>query len=129
MKNEDIKNINKDEKENKKINKKEIFIVLAIIVIALLGYIIYRVKFNKDAQYAQVYYQDRLLMEFDVNEDYVYKIQGSYGKMEIEVKDGKWRVTNEECPNHICSSIGWVSVDNYFPIVCLPNEVYIILKD
>ena len=49
--------------------------------------------------------------------------------MKLEVKDGKWRITEEECPNHICSSIGWVSVKDYFPIVCIPNEVIVTLKD
>ena len=74
-------------------------------------------------------YKNQVIHTFNVNKDEDYYFNGSYGKMKLEVKDGKWRITEEECPNHICSSIGWVSVKDYFPIVCIPNEVIVTLKD
>ncbi|HCY06920.1 MAG TPA: hypothetical protein DHS57_06600 [Erysipelotrichaceae bacterium] len=76
----------------------------------------------------QVVHNNEVIIEFDPDKDAVYKFTGSYGHMEVEVKDGMWRVTNEECPNHICSGVGWVSKDSYIPIICIPNEVYVAVK-
>lgn len=110
--------------------KKEIIIVSAFIgfVVIMLGaYQLYTSTLNKTV--VKVVHKDEVLFTFDPNVDYIYAFEGSYGHMEVEVKDGRWRVINEECPNHICSSIGWVDADSYMPIVCIPNEVYIAVAD
>ena len=77
----------------------------------------------------QVIYGQSVVMLLDSSIDGYYDLTGDYGTMHVEVKDGSWRVTNEECPNHICSSVGWVNHDEYFPIICIPNNVAVILLD
>lgn len=109
--------------------KKEIIFIIAVIVVAIGAFIGYRLLQDNTKEIGVIYFKDQAFLEFDVNVDETYELDGSYGHMYVEVKDGQWRVTREECPNHICSSIGWVSVKNYFPIVCFPNEVYVALKD
>lgn len=109
--------------------KKEIIFVIVALLIAGLSYFGYRYFMETPTQYGQVIYQDSVLLEFDINDDFTYNFNGSYGHMELEVKDGAWRITNEECPNHICSSIGWVDMDSIFPIICVPNEIYVIIKE
>ncbi|NLC95961.1 MAG: hypothetical protein GX675_00095 [Erysipelotrichaceae bacterium] len=109
--------------------KKEIVIISIFAVIMFMMLFIYRSysnNLNKDI--VQVVHNEKVILEFDPNIDKIYEFTGSYGHMEIEVKDGMWRVINEDCPNHICSSVGWVSVDSYLPIICIPNEVYISVK-
>lgn len=110
--------------------KKDIFVILGILVAALaiyLGYSVYKNNTTKedDRQMGYVYYQNTIILAFDVNRDKIYDFDGSYGHMQLEVLDGKWRITNEECPNHICSSMGWVGVEDLIPIVCIPNEIYV----
>lgn len=110
--------------------KKEIIIIavfLIVVGIMAFAYKIYSDSLNKET--VQVVYKNKVLFEFDPNIDKVYKFDGSYGHMELEVKDGSWRITNEECPNHICSSVGWVNEQSYFPIICIPNEVYVSVKE
>lgn len=77
----------------------------------------------------QVIYGSSVVMLLDSSIDGYYELEGDYGIMHVEVKDGSWRVTEEECPNHICSSVGWVNHDEYFPIICIPNNVAVILLD
>lgn len=77
----------------------------------------------------QVIYGQSVVMLLNSSIDGYYELTGDYGVMHIEVKDGSWRVTDEECPNHICSSTGWVNHDSYFPIICIPNNVAVILLD
>lgn len=109
--------------------KKEIIFIIVVMLFAGLSFFAYRNLMGSDKQYGVIYYKNQVYLEFDINEDAVYELDGSYGHLYVEVKDGKWRVTREECPNHVCSSIGWVSIESYFPIVCFPNEVYVALKD
>ena len=110
--------------------KKEIKLIV-IIVLAALGIYVGVSVYNKlnVKTYGIVTHRNQVIHTFNVNEDEDFYFNGSYGKMKLEVRDGQWRITEEECPNHICSSIGWVSVDDFFPIVCLPNEVMVTLKD
>lgn len=111
-------------------NKKDMKLIVILLVIAAVIFVGY--KFYNSSQsktYGIVKYRDSLIHTFDVNHDEEFVFEGSYGSMKLEVKDGKWRITEEECPNHICSSIGWVSADEYFPIVCIPNEVIVTLRD
>ena len=42
----------------------------------------------------------------------------------IEIKDGKIRVCDAECPDKVCVKTGWLS-SSAVPIVCLPNHLVI----
>lgn len=109
--------------------KNEIKMIVIIVAIALLiwmGVSLFNQQKNKDT--VKVIYKSQVVLEFNPNKDGEYWFDGSYGKLMVEVKDGKWRVTNEECPNHVCSSIGWVDINDYLPIICLPNEISVELK-
>lgn len=109
--------------------KKDILVMAIILAVAALlygGFQLFLNSSKKDGrQMGYVYYQNSIILAFDVNRDKIYDFDGSYGHMQLEVEGGKWRITNEECPNHICSSMGWVGVDDLIPIVCVPNEVYV----
>lgn len=110
--------------------KKEIIFVAVFVVLVIAMIIVYKIYSDMlDKEKVQVVYKNEVLFEFDPNIDHVYTFTGSYGHMELEVKDGSWRITNEECPNHICSSVGWVNTSSYLPIICIPNEVYVAVEE
>ena len=114
--------------------KKEIKILLIVAVIAvaaIIGVKWYQ-KANTPAETVQmvnITHDDKVVQTFDPNVNATYRIQGDYGTLDVEVKDGKWHVTNEECPNHICSQTGWVSTEDFLPIVCLPNNVTVQISE
>ncbi|WP_305153090.1 NusG domain II-containing protein, partial [uncultured Dubosiella sp.] len=56
-----------------------------------------------------------------------YAVDGTLGKVHIEVKDGAVRVEQENSPHHYCSRQGFVDSPNT-PIVCLPNETVITIE-
>lgn len=110
--------------------KKKDILVMAVIaalaVILAVGFNWYNnSKKTDESQLGHVYYRNSIILAFDINVDKTYDFDGSYGHMQLEVSEGKWRITNEECPNHICSSMGWVGPQDLIPIVCIPNEVYV----
>lgn len=84
---------------------------------------VYEMLVEQENADIQVVHGDSVIMLLNSEIDGYYDLDGDYGQMHIEVKDGKWRVTDEECPNHICSSIGFVDAQEYFPILCIPNNV------
>lgn len=84
---------------------------------------VYELLINQEDADIQVIHGDSVVMLLNSEIDGFYEVEGDYGMMHVEVKDGSWRVTEEECPNHICSSVGFVSLDDYFPILCIPNNI------
>ncbi len=105
--------------------KKELVILGSILVLILAAWSFSKIanENRNSSGMVKVTYRSEVVLRFDPSEDAEYWFEGSYGKLMVQVRDGKWRVTEEECPNHICSSIGWVGFEDYFPIVCLPNEI------
>ncbi len=76
-----------------------------------------------------IFYHNKVVKSFNPSVDNIYTLQGDYGQVQVEVKDGKWHVTNEECPNHVCSGMGWMGIDDIFPIYCMPNDIYVALRN
>ena len=110
--------------------KKEIIVVILIVVISIGSFLSYS-HFQKDIDegHGVVYFQNKVVLEFDINKDDTYYFLGTYGDVYLEVKDSTWRITKEECPNHICSSMGWVTKDTFLPITCLPNEIMVVYEE
>ncbi len=110
--------------------KKEIIIVLGILVVCIISYFGFNMLYqNVNSENVTVYYRDEVLFKVDSNVDDYIEFEGSYGTLYLEVKDGSWRITNEECPNHICSSMGWQNHDDIIPIFCEPNEILVVSED
>lgn len=74
-----------------------------------------------------VFLKDEVILRKSLQVNDVYKVQGTLGPIQVEVKDGKVRVEKETSPNHLCSIQGWVSDANR-PIVCLPNSVVVQIE-
>ena len=110
--------------------KKEKIIIIIFIIVASLGlFLINYFQSNKEEGYGVVYFQNKEILKFDIYETQTYQFLGSYGDVFLEVDNGTWRITREECPNHICSSMGWVTKDTFIPITCLPNEIVVVYEE
>ena len=89
------------------------------------------IRFNKNDNVNVVVKNnnDNILLTFNINEDNYYELKGKYGDFNIEVKDGKCRAINVDCPNQICVHTGWISANNPLPIVCLPNGIVVQIDE
>lgn len=109
--------------------RKDIKIICCLIIIALIGFTIYFTQIKKtNINVGIVEYKEKTILTFDIDKDDIYTFEGAYGKMNLEVKNSKYRVINVDCPNHNCEQMGWNDKDSLFPIVCLPNEIIIHMK-
>ena len=107
-------------------NKSDLKLIIGCLIVALIAGGIYLfVGMNHQAEYGVVEYKGNVILEFDLDKNDIYEFRGDYGIMHLEVKDGQYRVTDVECPNHTCEQMGWNSIDSIMPIVCLPNDVIV----
>ena len=111
-------------------NKKDIVVIISIATISLMLFIGVKL-FNMDKQieYGAVSLNNEVILKFDINVDDIYEFSGAYGDLKLEVKDQKYRIFDEECPNHICSSMGFIGKDDFLPIVCIPNNIMISMME
>ena len=111
--------------------KTEVMIITAILAVSFIALIIFYFM-NKDETLVEVLYQDpdtnetSVVLTFDMNEDGYYELDVPNGKFHIEVKNGRYRAIDVDCPNQNCVNVGWVpSLGVFSPIICIPNGITI----
>ena len=96
--------------------------VIAILLAVFLGLSIW-LLFPREARFAQVFSDGRLLYTLDLHMDQERTVKSEYGTNVITVRDGKVAVTQADCPDHYCMYRGFCSAGAQ--IVCLPNRLVI----
>ena len=105
-------------------------IIIIFILLVSVFFIIFNRLNSKDKVMVSVKdANENTILTFNINEDNYYTLQGNYGVFNIEVKDGRCRAIDVECPNQICVHTGWISVDNPVPIICLPNGLIVSIDE
>ena len=71
----------------------------------------------------------KLLYTLDLSKESDRTITVEYEgrKNMIEIKEGRIRVSEADCPDHVCVRTGWLTAD--IPIVCLPNKLVVEFDD
>lgn len=67
---------------------------------------------------------DGATYEMPLDADGVRTITTSLGTNVVEVKDGRVRVLEADCPNQDCVNQGWIDSPSQ-QIVCLPHKLYV----
>ncbi len=103
--------------------------VLIVILMVLSLVLVFPLFFLAPASnQATVLVENKEVLRIDLNKDESYSVQGKLGKVKIQVKDGKVRVSQEKSKHHLCSKQGYVSSSST-PIVCLPNETVVKIEN
>lgn len=61
-------------------------------------------------------------LDLSKEKDRTFTVEYKGRKNTVEIKDGRIRMLEGECPDHICVDTGWLED---VPIVCLPNRLVI----
>ena len=104
----------------------DILLIIVILLIAGIVFVSYK-KEEPDNMVAKVYYEDKLELTIDLNENKEYDVEGYNGNVHIVVEDKKIKVEEENSPKHLCSKQGFISSSNQ-TIVCLPNKIVITIE-
>lgn len=105
-------------------NKVLIIIAAAIFIIGIAGCVFVLNAPEKDA--VVIKRDDKILYTIDLKtaEDKTFDIEYKGSKNTVEIKDGRIRVKDADCPDKVCVKTGWLS-SSAVPIVCLPNHLVI----
>ena len=111
-------------------NRADKLCILLILLISCFLYLplLWDTYQNQDkTKEVVVSFKDQEIIRERLDQDHVYRVKGTLGPIDIEVKDERVRVEKENSPNHLCSIQGWVSESNR-PIVCLPNNIVVEIQ-
>lgn len=107
----------------------KIFITIIVFVACFLYIPSLWSKYHSQNKQKEVVvsYKDKEVLRADLANDHIYKVQGTLGEVDVEIKDKRVRVEKETSPNNLCSIQGWVEDANR-PIVCLPNNIVVQIE-
>lgn len=115
-----------DQKEIHTMKKADGILILCMMVLCLV-LLIPLFWHHKEARTAVVRVRSEEVLRIDLSQDGDYSVDGTNGAVNIEVRNGKVRVSQENSPHHYCSKQGFVG-SSTVPIVCLPNETVITIE-
>ena len=68
-------------------------------------------------------------LDLSKEDDRTFEVKSSDGGVNlIEIKDGKIRVKDADCPDKTCMRMGWLE-SSAMPVVCLPHRLIIEFTD
>ena len=116
-------------------------IALILIILALSTVILLVTRSRKEqGAYVVVMVQNREIACYSMAINGIYDINGDNANNannanndnngvinRIEIKDGRVRMLEASCPNHLCIRQGWIRFEGQ-SIVCLPNKVTVIVR-
>ena len=80
------------------------------------------IKDDMSAKQVEIGYHNKFVVSVPLDKDRIIDIDKG---IVIEIKDGKARIKKSTCKNKYCVKQGW---SNRFPIICIPNEVSVVIK-
>lgn len=95
-------------------------LTLLILTIAIS---LFFINLKTNNQTVRINYQNKLFGEYRLSDERIIKISEA---IEVEISHNKVRMLKNNCPNQLCVEQGWSS---FFPIICVPNQVEIIIVD
>ncbi|HKM34831.1 MAG TPA: NusG domain II-containing protein [Lachnospiraceae bacterium] len=117
-----------------KLSKRALILSLLLISLCLISLvvIICRLPSSRKQLTAYIYQNGQLFRTINLSEgtsDYTFTvIAEDGGHNEISVKPGEIGITDADCPDKLCVSMGYVD-SSLLPIVCLPHSLVIHIKE
>lgn len=115
--------------DNKVRLKRDIILVLSMVIIAAAAFLIINYAVKKDGRYAVIKVDGQEIKTLDLNrEETTIEVNGYQGGVNrIVIKDGKVSMTEADCPDELCVKTGKISRTGE-TIVCLPHRVVVEIK-
>ena len=109
---------------DKKTRIRDIILIASLTLIGLVLLLIVNSK-AEGGSFAVVQVDGVTVARYALSEDGVFVLNG--GSNTLEIKDGKIRMLEAQCPNLQCVHQGWIS-KSYQSIVCLPNKMIVTIE-
>lgn len=115
--------------DNKVRLKRDIILVLSMVIIAAAAFLIINYIVKKDGSYAVIKVDGNVIKTLDLNSDETtIEVNGYQGGVnKVVINDGKVSMTEADCPDELCVKTGKISRVGE-TIVCLPHRVVVEIK-
>ncbi len=97
-------------------------ILISVAIAAAMTIVFFRMR-TSGAEYAGVAVNGEMQKELLLSKDYLLELDS----MNIEVKNGRIRITSSECPRKICVESGWISSPGQ-SLICIPNRTVVFIR-
>lgn len=106
--------------------KKDIILIAAVLVIALIGYAAIKMT-QKDGKQVVITVDGKEVYQTSIGKDQTYEIPVKNGVNIMQIKDGKVTMKEANCKDQICADHKAIEKSGE-TIVCLPHKVVIEIK-
>lgn len=115
--------------DNKVRLKRDIILVLSMVIIAAAAFLIINFAVKKDGSYAVIKVDGNVIKTLDLNSgETTIEVNGYQGGVnKVVINDGKVSMTEADCPDELCVKTGKISSVGE-TIVCLPHRVVVEIK-
>jgi len=97
-------------------------VILICFLLIISVFILLLIKDDISAKQVEISYHNELLVSTPLNKDRIIELDEG---IIIEIKDNKVRVKESTCKNKYCVKQSW---NKRFPIICVPNEIAVVIK-
>lgn len=115
--------------DNKVRLKRDIILVLSMVIIAAAAFLIINFAVKKDGSYAVIKVDGKVIKTLDLNSgETTIEVNGYQGGVnKVVINDGKVSMTEADCPDELCVKTGKISRVGE-TIVCLQHRVVVEIK-
>lgn len=115
--------------DNKVRLKRDIILVLSMVIIAAAAFLIINFAVKKDGSYAVIKVDGKVIKTLALNSgETTIEVNGYQGGVnKVVINDGKVSMTEADCPDELCVKTGKISRVGE-TIVCLPHRVVVEIK-
>lgn len=109
--------------------KRDIILVLSMVIIAAAAFLIINFAVKKDGSYAVIKVDGNVIKTLDLNSgETTIEVNGYQGGVnKVVINDRKVSMTEADCPDELCVKTGKISRVGE-TIVCLPHRVVVEIK-
>lgn len=112
------------EEKNKQRHNNDLLLLLALFVIALLVFLIFKFT-GKQGDYAEVTVGSKVVGRYSLSENTVVDISEKSGQLNrLEIKNGSAKIVSANCPDGICKAHRQINKTNE-TIICLPHKTVV----
>lgn len=103
-------------------------LAFAAVILVLAGLLLVLRKGPSDAPLAAelIYGDNNTVMQIPLDGPARYDVDTGYLTVHIEVTEGAARFVNSPCPDHVCESFGWITVEDQ-TASCLPARAVLTI--
>lgn len=112
------------------IKKRDLLLVLPLLLLALLLFLIIRPEHHQTAEYVRIWVNSELYGEYPLQFGHEIVIEQETGEKNVlQMTEDGFFMASSTCHNQLCVSQGTVSESNYSRrslgthIICLPNRI------